>query len=73
MLGQDAFIRGAELHHQLFLFVVCHKGDVHTLSSFMYAFEILLFRGHRFVIFISGTRRPHSRPAIWWQANAAPW
>ena len=37
MLGQDAFIRGAELHHEFFLFIVCHKGDVHTLSSFMYA------------------------------------
>ena len=36
VLGKNALIRGAELHHKLLLFIMSHKGDIHSenFSSF---------------------------------------
>ena len=33
MLGQDAAVGNAELHHQFFFTVVAQKGDIHAKNS----------------------------------------
>ena len=41
MLGEDAFIRGTELNHQLFFLVMRHQGDIHAaLLSFASIFYV---------------------------------
>ena len=36
VFGEDALIRGAELHHKLLLFVVCHQCNVHVITPLQF-------------------------------------
>ena len=53
VMGQNAAVGGAELYHQLFFVVMGDDGDIHG--------EDRLLSGQ---IFISGTRRPAMRLAM---------